>query len=72
LSAASGRDARFDAMFAHGGDFSRQQRAYDSLIASGGQLKAGTNNRPQPPAVPTPADDEPEAPAPTSPQERHP
>ncbi|TCS02900.1 hypothetical protein [Caulobacter sp. BK020] len=67
LSAASGRDARFDAMFARGGDFSRQQRAYDSLVASGGQLKAGTNDRPQPPAVPTPADDEPEAPAPASP-----
>jgi hypothetical protein len=58
LAAASGRDARFDAMFARGGDFSRQQRAYDSLIASGGGLKAGTNNRSQPPAVPTPPDEE--------------
>jgi hypothetical protein len=67
LSAASGRDARFDAMFARGGDFSRQQRAYDSLIASGGRLKAGTNDRPQPPAVPTPAEEEPETPVPTSP-----
>jgi hypothetical protein len=67
LSAASGRDARFDAMFARGGDFSRQQRAYDALIASGGRLKAGTNTRPQPPAVPTPADDEPETPGSTSP-----
>jgi hypothetical protein len=68
LSAASGRDARFDAMFARGGDFSRQQQAYDSLIASGGRLKAGTNNRPQPPAVPTPAEDEPpENPAPSPP-----
>jgi hypothetical protein len=59
LSAASGRDARFDAMFARGGDFSRQQKAYDSLIASGGRLKPGTNNRPQPPAVPAPAEDDP-------------
>jgi hypothetical protein len=67
LSAASGRDARFDAMFARGGDFSRQQRAYDSLIASGGRLKAGTNDRPQPPAVPTPAEEEPETPVPSSP-----
>lgn len=67
LAAASGRDARFDAVFAHGGDFSRQQRAYDSLIASGGQLKAGTNSRPQPPAVPTPTDDQPETPIPISP-----
>ncbi len=55
LSAASGRDARFDAMFARGGDFSRQQKAYDSLIASGGRLKAGTNNRP-PAARRAPAD----------------
>jgi hypothetical protein len=46
LARRPGRDARFDAMFARGGDFSRQQRAYDSLIASGGRLKAGTNNRP--------------------------
>jgi hypothetical protein len=59
LSAASGRDARFDAMFARGGDFSRQQKAYDSLIASGGRLKPGTNNRPQPPAVPAPTEDDP-------------
>jgi hypothetical protein len=63
LSAASGRDARFDAVFARGGDFSRQQQAYAALIASGGRLKAGTNDRPQPPAVPTPPEDEPEAPA---------
>jgi hypothetical protein len=67
LSAASGRDARFDVMFARGGDFSRQQQAYDSLIASGGRLKPGTNNRPQPPAVPAPDDGEPEAPTPVSP-----
>lgn len=68
LSAASGRDARFDAMFARGGDFSRQQKAYDALIASGGSLKPGTNNRPQPPAVPAPSqDDPPENPTPATP-----
>ena len=67
LSVASGRDARFDAMFARGGDFSRQQQAYDSLIASGGRLKPGTSSRPQPPAVPLPAeDDPPESATPTS------
>jgi hypothetical protein len=69
LSAASGRDARFDAMFARGGDFSRQQKAYDSLIASGGRLKPGTNNRPQPPAVPT-SEDEPEGASATPPISR--
>lgn len=53
LSAASGRDPRFDAMFARAGDFSRQQQAYDSLLASGGSLRPGDNNRPQPSAVPT-------------------
>jgi hypothetical protein len=62
LSAASGRDARFDAMFARGADFSRQQRAYDSLIALGGRLKPATNSRAQPPAAPLPPDEEPEAP----------
>lgn len=68
LSAASGRDARFDTMFARGGDFSRQQQAYDSLIASGGRLKAGTNSRAQPPAVPTPPEEEPlDAAAPSPP-----
>jgi hypothetical protein len=60
LSAASGRDARFDAMFARGADFSRQQRAYDALIASGGRLRPAANTRPQPPAVPPPPDEEPE------------
>lgn len=59
LSAASGRDARFDAVFARGGDFSRQQRAYEALIASGGRLKPGENNRPQPPAAPLPPEDPP-------------
>lgn len=70
LSAASGRDARFDAMFARGGDFSRQQRAYEALIASGGRLKPSANSRPQPPDVPTAPDAEtPEASAPP-PQDR--
>ena len=58
LSVATGRDARFDAMFARGGDFSRQQQAYDALIASGGRLKAGESSRPQPPAVPVPPEEE--------------
>jgi hypothetical protein len=61
LSAASGRDARFDAVFARGGDFSRQQRAYDALIASGGRLRPGESNRPQPSAVPLPPEDPPVA-----------
>jgi hypothetical protein len=67
LSAASGRDARFDAMFARGGDFSRQQQAYDSLIASGGRLKPGTGNRPQPPAAPAPAEEPTETATPAPP-----
>ena len=66
LSAASGRDARFDAMFARGGDFSRQRRAYEALIASGGRLKPAANSRAQPPAVPLPPE-EPESPAPVTP-----
>jgi hypothetical protein len=61
VGAAAGRDPRFDAMFARGGDFSRQRQAYDALIASGGGLKAGTGSRPQPAAVPVPAEEEPEA-----------
>ena len=59
LSAASGRDARFDAMFARGGDFSRQRKAYEALIASGGRLKPAANSRAQPPAVPTAPDEAP-------------
>ena len=66
LSDASGRDARFDAMFARGGDFSRQRRAYEALIASGGRLKPAVNSRAQPPAVPLPPE-EPESPAPVTP-----
>jgi hypothetical protein len=66
LSAAAGRDARFDAMFARGGDFSRQQKAYEALVASGGRLKPAANSRAQPPAVPTPPE-EPESPAPVTP-----
>jgi len=57
LGATVGRDPRFDAVLPRGADFSRQQRAYDDLLASGGRLKAGENDRPQPPAVPAPADD---------------
>ncbi len=72
LNAAVGRDARFDAMFPRGADVSRQQTAYEQLIASGGQLKPAANARPQPPAVPQPADDEAEnpsvAPAPETPR----
>ena len=66
LAAASGRDARFDAMFARGGDFSRQQKAYEALLASGGRLKPAANSRAQPPAVPTPPE-EPESPEPVTP-----
>jgi len=66
LSTASGRDARFDAVFARGGDVSRQRRAYEALIASGGRLRSGESNRPQPPAVPVPAD-EPSTPPATTP-----
>ncbi len=58
LGAAVGRDARFDAVFPRGADVSRQQTAYDQLIASGGQLRPAANVRPQPPAVPQPADDQ--------------
>ena len=60
IGAASGRDARFDAMFARGGDFSRQRQAYDALLASGGRLVAGTGGSPQPAAAPLPPEDAPE------------
>lgn len=52
VGAAAGRDPRFDAVLPRGADFSRQQRAYDDLVASGGRLTPGERNRPQPPAVP--------------------
>lgn len=73
LSAALGRDVRFDAVFPRGADLSRQTQAYDQLIASGGRLKPSDNARPQPPAVPPPTDDETGnsasgAPAPDSPK----
>ena len=58
LGAAIGRDARFDAVFPRGADVSRQRNAYDQLVASGGRLKPAANARPQPPAVPQPANDE--------------
>ena len=62
VGAAVGRDPRFDAVLPRGADFSRQQLAYDDLLASGGVLKAGESNRPQPPVVPAPPDAEPEPP----------
>ncbi|USQ97662.1 hypothetical protein [Caulobacter sp. RL271] len=62
VGAAVGRDPRFDAVLPRGADFSRQQRAYEDLIAAGGVLKAGESNRPQPPAVPVGPDSEPEPP----------
>jgi hypothetical protein len=58
LGAAVGRDARFDAVFPRGADVSRQQTAYDQLIASGGQLRPAANARPQPPAVQLPTENE--------------
>lgn len=61
VGAAAGRDPRFDAVLPRGGDFSRRAQAYDTLIASGGRLVAGTGSRPQPPAAPV-SDDEPEHP----------
>jgi hypothetical protein len=61
VGAAVGRDARFDALFPRGGDFSRQSQAYDSLTASGGKLVAATRSRPQPAAAPAPPEDEPNA-----------
>ena len=62
VGAAVGRDPRFDAVVPRGADFSRQQRAYDDLLATGGVLKAGETNRPQPPAVPVAPDSGPELP----------
>ncbi|WP_395443055.1 hypothetical protein [Caulobacter sp. UC70_42] len=61
IGAAVGRDPRFDAVLPRGADFSRQQRAYDDLLASGGRLRSDASDRPQPPAVPPPPDDEPPA-----------
>lgn len=61
IGAAVGRDPRFDAVLPRGADFSRQQRAYDDLLASGGRLKPDASDRSQPPAVPLPPDDEPPA-----------
>lgn len=56
LGAAVGRDARFDAVFPRGADFSRQQRAYADLLAAGGTLRPGGTSRPQPPSPPTTED----------------
>jgi len=60
IGAAAGRDPRFDAVLPRGADFSRQASAYQSLIGSGGRLIPGESNRPQPPAIPLPADEPPE------------
>ena len=56
LGAAVGRDGRFDAIFPRGADFSRQQKAYADLLASGGRLAAVQGGRTQPPQTPA-ADD---------------
>lgn len=61
IGATAGRDPRFDAVLPRGADFSAQRRAYDDLLASGGRLAAGESNRPQPPAVPLPSEEPPEA-----------
>jgi hypothetical protein len=61
IGATAGRDPRFDAVLPRGADFSPQRRAYDDLLASGGRLVAGESNRPQPPAVPLPSEEPPEA-----------
>ncbi|HJV43790.1 hypothetical protein [Caulobacter sp.] len=60
VGAAVGRDPRFDAVLPRGADFSRQQRAYDDLLAAGGTLRPAERNRPQPPTVSPP--DEPTEP----------
>jgi len=52
LSAATGRDPRFDAVLPRGADFSRQAAAYQSLLQSGGRLAASERDRPQPAAAP--------------------
>lgn len=57
LGAALGREPRFDAVFPRGGDFSGARKAYQDLIAGGGQLRAAPNDRPQAPAVTPPPDD---------------
>lgn len=69
LSAAIGRDPRFDAVFPRGADVSRQRSAYAALVQSGGRLVPGETNRPQPPAVPAPLqpDEEIRPPPPPSP-----
>jgi hypothetical protein len=68
LTAASGRDPRFDAVFAHGGDFSRQTAAHAALIAEGGRLAPSERGRNQPPAVPViDAPTDTQAPAPNAP-----
>ena len=64
LGAAIGRDPRFDAMFPRGADVSRQQMAYEQLVASGGQLRPAPLARAQPPGAPLAPDNGPDNPAP--------
>ena len=66
VGAAVGRDPRFDAVLPRGADFSRQQHAYDDLLATGGALKAAQADRAQPPVVPIASDAEPEPAPPPS------
>ena len=61
VGASLGRDARFDAAFSRAADFSRQQRAYADLLASGGRLSPAQGSRAQP-AGRLPAPGEAEAP----------
>ncbi len=57
VSAAVGRDPRFDAVLPRGADFGRERAAYRSLIAEGGHLRPGDHDRPQPAVVPVGADE---------------
>ncbi len=67
LQAAVGRDPRFDVVLPRGADFSRQASAYISLIESGGRLRAGDSNRPQPAIVPVGPDEDEPTPLPSVP-----
>jgi hypothetical protein len=63
FAAALGHEPRFDVLYPGGADFSAQRRAYEELIAGGGQLKAAPNARAQPPAFEPVAGGPEEAPA---------
>jgi len=58
LSAALGQDPRFDLVFPRGADFTREKAVYEGLLARGGRLKPARVDRPQPPMVPVPADED--------------